>query len=551
MALLLDVFGFLSVVLRGLTVTAQSLTLGGIAFLLLLALPLAPEFDEAGKLIVQRCVWVLRWSAVGFAAITALSVTIEASILADSIGLRLLQTIGAAFVLAGAAIVVAAATIAWLCRAGTMPPAGSPLVLLAAIILVAQTASSHAAARLDDRAVLGIAEILHQAGAAVWIGGIPYFLIALACCRDGKAWRRVGKRFSQMSMASVAVIVAAGTVMAVAYTGSLEALYGTSYGIMLGGKVALLCSLLLLGGMNYLVVERLRRDPAAPILRLRRFAEAEIGIGITLFFAAASLTSLPPAADLAAADRASRAEIVERLTPHWPRLASPDHGDLAIPALQAKLDAEDAQGAHQAHAFVPGTGTLPPRNAEDIAWSEYNHHWAGLIVLAIGILALAERSGRAPWARNWPLLFLVLAGFLLLRSDPETWPLGDVGFIESLSDPEVLQHRIFVVLITAFAVFEWRVRTGRERSLNAGLVFPLITAIGGALLLTHSHALSNLKDQMLIEMSHVPLALLGVAAGWSRWLELRLDPPASRMAAWIWPVCFALVGLVLLAYREA
>ena len=92
------------------------------------------------------------------------------------------------------------------------------------------------------------------------------------------------------------------------------------------------------------------------------------------------------------------------------------------------------------------------RNAEDIAWSEYNHHWAGLIVVAIGLLALAERSGRAPWARNWPLLFLVLAGFLLLRSDPETWPLGDVGFIESLSDPEVLQHRIFVVLITAFAV---------------------------------------------------------------------------------------------------
>src|SRR5262249_4373020 len=111
--------------------------------------------------------------------------------------------------------------------------------------------------------------------------------------------------------------------------------------------------------------------------------------------------------------------------------------------------------------------------------------------------------------------------------------------------------RIFVVLIIGFAFFEWRIRTGRSRSTRAAYVFPLITAIGGALLLTHSHALSNLKDQMLIEMSHVPLALLGVAAGWTRWLELRLDPPAGRIAAWAWPVCFTLVGLVLISYREA
>jgi len=52
----------------------------------------------------------------------------------------------------------------------------------------------------------------------------------------------------------------------------------------------------------------------------------------------------------------------------------------------------------------------------------------------------------------------------------------------------------------------------------------LTTALGGALLLTHSHAIANIKDQLLIEMSHTPLALCGVAAGWARWLELRPDP---------------------------
>jgi putative copper resistance protein D len=201
-------------------------------------------------------------------------------------------------------------------------------------------------------------------------------------------------------------------------------------------------------------------------------------------------------------------------------------------------------------AYALGSGVLPPRDAADIAWSEYNHHWAGLAVLAIGILALGERSGIAPWARHWPLLFVALAVFLLFRSDPEVWPLGDIGFFASFRDPEVAQHRVFVVLIAGFGVFEWCVRTGRIRAPRAALVFPLICAIAGALLLTHQHALSNVKDQMLIEVTHAPLALFGVTAGWARWLELRLDPPGNRIAGWIWPIAFVLVGAVLLIYHE-
>src|SRR5216684_2546471 len=551
MTLLLDLFGFLSVVLRGLTLTAQSLTVGGIAFLLLLAGPLAGEIGAAGAGIIKRSRTLLGWSAIALALVAAISVLIEAMILADTVGLTAGETLGAGFVLAGIAVIGASAAIAWLSlrdRSGGFSAFG--LLALAAVILIAQTMTSHAAAQIDDRLLLATADLLHQAGAAVWIGGIPYLLIALGKCPDAVTWRRVGKRFSHIAMVSVAVIVVAGLVMAVAYTGSVAAIYGTTYGVMVTTKVALLGYLLLLGGMNYLIIERLAGDPATPMPRMRRFAEAEIGIGITLFFAAASLTSLPPAVDQPN-ERVSFAEIAERMMPTWPRLSSPDHGDLAIPALQAKLDAEAMQHAHKAQAFVPGAGELPPRNAEDVAWSEYNHPWSGLIVLAIGLLALAERSGYAPWARNWPLLFLLLAGFLFLRSDPETWPLGDIGLIESLRDPEVVQHRIFVLLIIGFAIFEWRVRTGRTASPRAALAFPLITALGGALLLAHSHAVINAKEQLLIELSHVPLALLGVAAGWARWLELRLDPPAGRIAAWVWPVCLVLVGLVLLNYREA
>ena len=107
-----------------------------------------------------------------------------------------------------------------------------------------------------------------------------------------------------------------------------------------------------------------------------------------MFFAAASLTSVPPAIDQLQ-DRVTWHEIVERNTPHWPRMRSPEHDVLALPALQAQLDRDAAaRTAQPAAAFTPGSGLLPPRNAADIAWSEYNHHWAGTFVLLAGLLAL-------------------------------------------------------------------------------------------------------------------------------------------------------------------
>ncbi len=107
-----------------------------------------------------------------------------------------------------------------------------------------------------------------------------------------------------------------------------------------------------------------------------------------------------------------------------------------------------------------------------------------------------------------------------------------------------------MVLIVAFAGFEWAVRTGRIAARRAGLVFPAVCAVGGALLLAHSHTLGNVKEELLAELSHIPLAILAVIAGWSRWLELRLAVPQRRALAWIWPVCFVLIGAVLLNYRE-
>jgi len=550
MALLLDLFAYLSVIVHGLTIVAQSMALGGILFLVFLARPFAAELGEVGDQIRRRTRQIAFWSMLALIIAEASTLALEGSILAGTVDLDVMGVLSAEFALYSLVKIAGAVMLAVLLF-GRRDGAPAPLLLAGlAIVLAAATGTTHAAARLEDRVALMIVEALHQLGAAIWIGGIPCFVMALGRCHDGIAWRRVSKRFSQMSMAGVACILISGITMSYLYVGAWDGFYGTAYGVMVGAKITMFLALLALGGMNFLLVERLRADPATPVTRLKRFAEVEIGIGFTLFFAAASLTSSPPAVDLTT-DRVSWAEVVERNIPVWPRLASPSHADLAIPALQEKLDTEAAQQAKQPlPAFVEGAGYLPPRNAFDIAWSEYNHHWAGLFVLAIGFLALLNQGG-VRWARHWPLVFLGLAAFLFIRSDPEVWPLGDIGFFVSLYDVEVVQHRFFVLLVVIFGLFEWRVRAGGLGQSRATLVFPIVCAVGGAGLLTHQHAIANVKDQLLIELTHTPLALASIGAGWARWLELRLDPPGNRIAGWIWPVCFLLVGLLLLSYREA
>ncbi len=549
MTLLVDLFGYLSIIIHGLTNVAQSVALGGILFLVLLARPLANDVPN-GLGMSHMTARIAGWSAAALLACEAATVALQGSVLVDTVDLSWLNVLAANFAVAGVVKCIAAAALA-ICLLSRVPAPAPILLTLGGIELAAATLTTHAAARIGDSGLLLAAEALHQLGAAIWIGGIPSFLMVLARVQEPHAWRRVAARFSRMSMAGVACILASGSVMSLFYIGSWSALYGTAYGVMVVAKIALFVALLMLGFGNFLVTERLRRDPAAPVLRMKRFAEVEIGVGVSIFFAAASLTSVPPGVDLKQ-DRVTWAEVLERNTLAWPRMTSPAYASLALPELQAKLNAEIAAQARSTAptASIPGSGELPPRNADDIAWSEYNHHWAGLFVLLVGGLALLNQAG-ARWARHWPLLLLGLAAFLLVRSDPEVWPMGYVPFFAGFRDVEVLQHRMFVLLIVVFAVFEWGVRVERIRSRRAALVFPLLTAAGGALLLTHSHAIANVKDQLLIEMTHTPLALGGITGGWARWLELRLEGQAARVAGWVWPICFLICGAMLMIYREA
>ena len=551
MQLLVDLFGFLSIIMHGLTIVGQAMALGSVLFLVFLVRPYAWMMGAVGAAVNADTVRIARWSACGLILSEVISLAMQLAVLTTTTGSGLVDALGAEFAIAGLAKIAATVLLLGLLALPASRGAAFLLLLAGALELAAGTMTTHAAARLEDRPLLLAATALHQFGAAIWIGGIPAFIAALRRGTDSATWRLVGERFSSMCMLGVAAILASASVLVTFYIGAVDAFYGTAYGVMVGAKMAMFGALLLLGWGNYRMIRSLRPNAATGITRVRRFAEVEIGIGFTLFFAAASLTSVPPGIDLTQ-DRVTATEIVERNWPIMPRMASPDYDALALPALQARLDAEAAANASKpAPAFVPGSGELPDRNADDVAWSEYNHHWAAVFVFAIAGFALLAQAGVRP-ARHWPLLFLGLAAFLFFRSDPETWPMGQISFLDSLRDVEVLQHRFYVLLLIGFAAFEWRVRAYGETLGWRPMVFPLLTAIGAAALLTHSHAIANVREQLLVEISHTPLALAGAAAAWARWLELRLDDGAGkRIAGWVWPVCFLLVGVILLNYREA
>lgn len=544
---LLRDFDLLSVFLRALTLGLEMLTLGGVAYLMFCALP-----ARAGESVAGGCWRGIRWAAASFAMVELCYIAVDSAILMGSSSLRIGDLVGAPYFLAGAVAAIAGFAIVVCARAGGRRSAYIQ-VPFAALILVAVVSTSHSMSRLDHRAALTALTAAHQLGAAVWIGAMPFLLISLRRSEDPDEARRLLRRYSPMALAGAGTVLLGGLGMAWIYLGispgispgisggrSLNSLYGTAYGVMMISKLYLLLLVMAMGAGNFFLIRRIDTAPVALLTRLRRFGEAEIGLGFMAVLAAASMTSQPPPVDLPDG-RASVSEIVARFHPVVPRMTSPAVAALA-PVTPLEVVVREAQ--------FNAAGTPADKNAQ--AWSEYNHHWSGLIVLAAGVLALLSRLPKARWARNWPLVFAGLAVFLLLRADPECWPLGPLSFWATLFMPDVLEHRFYALLILAFATFEWGIQTGRLRSRWAATVFPLLCAVGGALLLTHNHSIGNIKEELLAEMSHTPIALLGATAGWSRWLELRLpSEKESRLTSYVWPVCLILVGLVLLNYREA
>ena len=523
----------LSILARAATLACEALLLGGIAYLFAVATPASASW--AVEDFCRRCI---RVAAVALIAAELVMVSTSGAVLVSGSGLGLQDVFTTNFFRADSFAIVLTIGLSISARFRSRK-AKVVMLLLSALLIASAVLTSHAAARIDDRILSVSLTAAHHVGTAVWLGAMPYLLISLGRVECVDEARRLTQRYSRMALLGAAVLVLAGMGLARLYVASWSGLYGTAYGVMVVAKSCILLLMVALGAGNWLLVQQLAVDPEPLLARLRRVGEAEIGLGLLAVLTAASLTSQPPAADLAAQNRLTPHEIYARLHPELPRMTSPPITALAPPSSMAV--------AVQESQFVATVGS----DTNDKKWSEYNHHWAGLIVLITGLLALISRHRTMRWARFWPLSFIALAVFILLRADPENWPLGPRPFWESFSAPDVLQHRFGALLVVVFAVFECAVQAGKLRTRWAIYVFPAVCFAGAAMLLTHEHSATDVKEALLAEMSHTSIALFGVTAGWGRWLELRL--PRTRIATfagYLSPMCLTVVGLILLNYRE-
>lgn len=177
------------------------------------------------------------------------------------------------------------------------------LAVVAALLLTPGLAG-HAGAT-DPAPVNVFVDGLHLAAGAAWIGGLVILLVAAfpaasASTEPATSLAPTVKRFSDMALIAVAVIVATGSYASWVEVRALRALTGATYGIVLLSKIGVFIPIVVLGAINNRVmkprIERAGRDTSeAPLRGFRRLLFGEVALAAVVLALTALLVNLPPA----------------------------------------------------------------------------------------------------------------------------------------------------------------------------------------------------------------------------------------------------------------
>jgi hypothetical protein len=195
-------------------------------------------------------------------------------------------------------------------------------------------------------------------------------------------------------------------------------------------------------------------------------------------------------------------------------------------------------------------------SAQGIAYSEFNHHLAGFIVLLMGCAELSHplRLTSLLWMKLvLPIAMVSGSLILLIWSDHEAWPIGSLGLLQTFSgeDPEILQHKIYGFLLFLVGTIEVLRRVGRISDGLWSLPLPLFAIVGGLMLFGHSHGVH--PSAYKIAMDHALMGTLAVTAGSSKLLVEQFRAPSHTVGSkWelLWAGLIVLIGIQLLMYSE-
>jgi putative copper resistance protein D len=192
---------------------------------------------------------------------------------------------------------------------------------------------------------------------------------------------------------------------------------------------------------------------------------------------------------------------------------------------------------------------------EGKAYSDFNHHLAGVFVILIGLSEI--RYGFAAsilaWTRFLLPIFMVSVGvFLLIWSDHEGWPFGSsISETFLTGEWETIQHKWFGILALVIGGIEWLRRTGHMTRQWWKFPLPAFAVIGGLSLFLHSHGAHPSAHK--IALHHAAMGVMAVTAGSSKFLSnWKASPVTDETSLWdlAWAALVLLIGIQLLIYSE-
>jgi len=231
-------------------------------------------------------------------------------------------------------------------------------------------------------------------------------------------------------------------------------------------------------------------------------------------------------------------------------------------APQRPQDAPPNQHEHE-HMSMPMVQEMNPASQAkllaDRDESEFNHHLAGFFVALAGVFILVEGILMKRWPAvkyAWPACFLLSGIFVLVWSDTELWPFGQREWLEALRhNPEVLQHKVFAIILLGLGVIEWERASGVLKAAWSRWMFSALAFGGALLLLFHQHEggmpgpNNHMEVMARIQWEHLSYAVTGIGIGLAKGLaevKTRFRGGFGKT----WPLLMAVLGVLLMFYRE-
>jgi hypothetical protein len=204
------------------------------------------------------------------------------------------------------------------------------------------------------------------------------------------------------------------------------------------------------------------------------------------------------------------------------------------------------------HSLPPGGFWTWDAWEQDAVYSNRNHNVAGWIVLLIGGLMFLQgfQIRQAAWLRPaWMVLAMAIGVLILIFSDPEGWPVGDLTLAQSLASEEVREHKLSGVIVLALGLIEFLRLRGTLVHPAWGLFLPVLAIGAGAILVGHQHAVSNFSYLGRANLPHVTEGVTTILIGVTKVLyDWKVWP--GRAGAVSWPALTVALALQLILYTE-